>query len=163
MIIAYTGAHGTGKTTAALQKAESLKRLHRDKSISILTETAPLSPYPINSATTADSQMWIFTAQIKRELDLLSKFDIVVSDRCAVDSIAYTMAAGYDNLACAMASLVKYHIHHYKEIIFKTTERNDFCFKDGIRFIGDEYRKEVERCLIELYGMISVKEELTYE
>ena len=162
-IIAYTGAHGTGKTTAALQKAELLKRKHPDKSITILTETAPLSPYPINLATTSDSQMWIFTTQIKRELDLLARFDMVVSDRCSVDAIAYTMAAGYDNMAFGMIDLIKYHLHHYDQIIMKTTERNNFCFADGIRVTGDAFRKEVERCLTEIYGALDVDGVLSYE
>lgn len=155
-IIAFSGTHGTGKTTSALKLAESLKLSCPEKSITILMEPATMSPFPINQKTTSESQMWIFTAQIKAELEYLSRFDIVVSDRSIVDSIAYTLVAGFDTLAYAMVEMARHHLQHYNKIIIKTIANNPFCFHDGIRAAqDDEFRERVEQTLIELYDLLN--------
>jgi len=163
-IIAYTGTHGTGKTTSCFRMAETLKMAHPNKAIAVHTDDASMCPYPINGDTTSESQMWIFTTHLKTDLDLLSKFDTVVSDRTIVDSIAYTLAAGFDSLAYAMVELARHHLRHYSKIIMRSSDRNNFCFTDGIRMEGaDEYRLEVERCLCEIYGTLEMERSLTYE
>ncbi|MCK5312767.1 MAG: AAA family ATPase [Desulfobacteraceae bacterium] len=154
-IIALSGSHGTGKTTAALLEARQQKIQHPDKSIAVLCEQASLSPYPINKEGTEPSQMWIFTRQIEQELAYLSKYDIIISDRTAVDAIAYTYVAGFHALAAAMFSLVENHISVYQKIIFNRIITNDFWHQDGIRETTDsQYRQDIETKLIDLYRQL---------
>ena len=82
----------------------------------ILSEVASRAPYPINMAGTLDGQMWIFTRQISAELALLTQYDIVVTDRTAVDSIAYTADLGFEGAAVSMLELVELHMPNYSEI-----------------------------------------------
>lgn len=151
-IIAYTGAHGTGKTTAAYRLAENYKIRHSGKSVHVLCDQEALCPFPINKQTSPAAQMWIFANQIRQELWLLSKFDIIISDRTVVDAIAYTGVAGFDSLAQGMFDLTLAHIPNYTSISFRRISKNDFCCQDGIRESSDgAFRKRVEDRMIDLY------------
>ena len=88
-IIAESGSHGTGKTTAVYNKAAQLKLDCPDKKIGTHVENLAFCPYPINEETTEDSQLWIFTHHIQAELFLLTHYDILVSDRTIVDCIGF--------------------------------------------------------------------------
>lgn len=158
-LISFSGSHGTGKSTAAYEKAVHLKILHPDKSIYALCDQEALCPYPINKRTTPAGQLWIFTRQINQELFYLSKFDIVVTDRTAVDIIAYTMVAGFSMLASDMFVLAQTHILRYQEIIFRKIVTNEFCCQDGIRESTDgQYRQQVEDTMLDYYReLIEIK------
>ncbi len=151
-VVAISGTHGTGKTTSVFDLARQLKITYPKKTIIPLTEQAALSPYPINKEATKKSQMWIFVSQIARELELLSRFDIVVSDRSAVDSIAYARFCGFDELADDMVSMVRHHMPVYKQIHFKFRLENEFWFPDGLRDSDDrDFREKIERILLDIY------------
>ena len=151
-IIAFTGAHGTGKSTAAYRLAENYKIEHPEKSVHVLCDQEALCPFPINKETSPEAQMWIFTNQIRQELWLASKFDIIISDRTVIDAIAYTDVAGFDSLAQGMLDLTLSHIPNYTSIKFRTIIENDFCCQDGIRETKDSlYREEIEDRLLDLY------------
>jgi cytidylate kinase len=57
MKIAFSGSHGTGKTTHVLKKAHELKLQYPNKSIDILSEVARKSYLPINQNSTKESQL----------------------------------------------------------------------------------------------------------
>jgi len=157
MLIAYTGTHGTGKTTSVFERAAALKKEHPRKTVGIITEVASRSPYKINKETSVDSQMWIFTKQISTELEMLREFDIVVSDRTAVDAIAYTMAVGMFKLGADMKNLVRFALKNHTEINFKTITYNDYLYADGVRDAEDQnFRKVVERKMLLLYQEIVI-------
>ena len=152
-IIAFTGAHGTGKTTAAYRLAENYKIQNPNKSVHVLCDQEALCPFRINKETTPAAQMWIFTNQIRQELLLMSKFDITISDRTLVDAIAYTDIAGFTSLAQGMFDLTLNYISNYSSITFRPTIENDFCCHDGIRESEDRmFREEIERRLSDLYA-----------
>ncbi|MCK5541691.1 MAG: hypothetical protein KAI40_03290 [Desulfobacterales bacterium] len=154
-IIALSGSHGTGKTTDTFRQATIQKTLHPSKTIAVIPEQASLSLYPINKQGTRSGQLWIFTRQIEQELEYLGKFDIVISDRTAVDSIAYTYVAGFYELAGSMLSLVQNHTKVYRKIIFKRIVDNNFCYEDGARESSDAvFRQAVEDQMLLLYRII---------
>lgn len=156
-IIAFSGTHGTGKTTATFQKAHKLKIENPTKKITVLTETAALCPFPINTDATIQSQLWIFTAQIKAELEAIQKFDIVVSDRSIVDCIAYTHTAGFYSFASAMLEIAREHISCYQQVILLSPD-NQYIYNDGIRdteHLG--WRHEIHNTLIELYQILDLQ------
>ena len=140
-IIAFSGTHGVGKTDAASRMVVDLKRAHPDKSIKSLCDLEHECPYPINGDATRESQLWIFVNRIQEELDKLSRFDILVTDRSVVDVAAYTYVAGFEDLAMGMLPLAGQHISIYKEIHFKSIAHNNFWFDDGIRDAKDKRYK----------------------
>ena len=123
-----------------------------DKSVHVLCDQEALCPFPINKQASPEAQMWIFTNHIRQELWLMSRFDIIISDRTVVDAIAYTVVAGFDPLAQGMFDLTLSHIPNYTSIKFRTIIENDFCCQDGIRKTKDRlFRAETEDWLFDLY------------
>ena len=156
--ISFTGTHGTGKTTSVFETALLLKKHFPKETIEVFMENAKYSPLPINKNTTFDSQLWIFTNQIQKEIELMSKSSILVTDRTCVDSIAYTCLAGHSNLANAKMNLAHFHIQTYNLIYFKRAQTNQYCFADGLR-VGDDdsFRMGIELKLDELYTKLFVQ------
>lgn len=154
-VISFTGSHGVGKSTTAGKMYTDYKINHPDKSVCLLCDMEADCRFPINSKTTTESQMWIFTNQIQKELEALYRFDVLITDRTVVDIIAYTYTAGLQDLAFAMLSLAEVHVSIYDEIYFKQINFNSFCFQDGIRdTTNSEFRSEVEKTLKEMYTQL---------
>lgn len=153
-IIAYSGTHSTGKTTAVYDRIGALKRQHPDKLIGPHVENLVFCPYPINGNSSEKTQLWVFTNHIQAELNLMTRYDIVVSDRSAVDAIAYTSAHGWKDLAEQMMSLVQSHMAHYSEIVFMMAEGNRHVHADGFRDVDEAFRKEVQVHMLWIYGQL---------
>lgn len=160
-IIAYSGTHGTGKTTAVYDRIGALKRRHPDKLIGPHVENLIFCPYPINGRSSMESQLWVFTNHIQAELNLMTRYDIVVSDRSAVDAIAYTSAHGWTDLAGQMMGLVRSHMAHYSEIVFMMAEGNRHVHADGLRDVDEAFRKEVQVHMLWIYGQLGFDFERT--
>jgi len=151
-VIAFSGSHGTGKTVSAAQKFIDLKINHPDKSIKLLHDLEAQSPYPINQDSSQYSQEWLFANHINKELEALSRFDIVVTDRTIVDVIGYTYALGFHSLAADMLCMAGSHMYVYREIYFKHISFNSYCYDDGIRAVDDPaFRREVEDSMLIQY------------
>lgn len=169
-IIAFTGSHGTGKSTATFQKAAELKLdpMNVEKDVSLITENAKHAPGGINKKATIESQLWIFSNQLQREVTLCSQYDLVISDRTVVDAIAYTKvnsiyskAYSWEEPVKAMISMAKIHFPAYKEIYFRLIRNNDYLFNNGVRDANDrQYRQDVEDALIEIYKEILFEKSL---
>ena len=143
--IAFTGTHGTGKTTSVFKLAADCKLHCSTKSVHIITETASESPFKINKNTTPESQLWIFTTQIKRELENSLRYKLLISDRTIVDCIAYSTIAGFKDLAKNQIEMAKSFIGTYDYIFYKSIEKNNFVFEDGIRDAKDmDFRKNMD-------------------
>ncbi|MBU0969354.1 MAG: hypothetical protein KKC20_01845 [Proteobacteria bacterium] len=154
-IIAYTGSHGVGKTDAALRAAADLKRANTGKSVKAFCDIEGGCPYFINRDTTRKAQMWLFTDRIRLELEVLARFDLLVTDRTVVDVAAYTYVAGFEDLATDMLALAGHHLAIYKEIRFKSILNNSFCFDDGIRdAVDQDFREKVEKVLVDMYAQL---------
>lgn len=157
-LIAYTGTHGTGKTTSVFERAREEKIANPDKKVGIICENAAFSPFPINTKTTHDSQLWIFTSQLCKEIEMSQKYDILICDRTICDSIAYTVVAGFADLYDAMMKMAEHHITRYNEISFKTVEKNDWLHADGLRDAANtNWRMIVESKLKQIYTDLSKK------
>lgn len=151
-IIAFSGSHGTGKTTAAHALAVKLKLNHPEKRIGFLPETARECPYPINREADALGQLWIFGKQLERELGLCAGHDIVVADRCLLDVAAYTMAVFQTAIGWDMAKIYADLLErgHYQEIRFMEP-KNAFLVDDGVRDTDQGFQEEVSNVLRSLH------------
>ncbi len=87
MKLALIGTHGVGKTTLAYEICSLLKKA--DHNVELVTEVARRSPFPVNEATTLESQLWILHAQIAAELDAAARAPHIICDRAALDNYCY--------------------------------------------------------------------------
>lgn len=85
--LALIGTHGVGKTTLAYEICSLLKKA--DYNVELVTEVARRSPFPVNEATTLESQLWILHTQIAAELDAASRAPHVICDRSVLDNYCY--------------------------------------------------------------------------
>jgi predicted ATPase len=154
IIRSFSGAHGTGKTTAAYQCAQQEKLYNPGKSVHVLADLEVFSPTPINQTGSEQTQEWIFANQIKAEMECMHRFDITVTDRTIVDVIAYTRALGFHGLADGMLKYAEHHCQYYSSIHFKQIQYNQHCHHDGIRDIDLGFRQEVETTMLEIYSLL---------
>ena len=158
MKIAFTGTHGTGKSTAVFNRAYEEKMNNPNSRVEILHENAARAPKGLfNKKGTPESQLWIFTNQMRSEIELTSFYDIVICDRTVFDSIAYTIWLGHVDLAQSMFNLALSHLQSYDEIIFKQIKTNNYLSDCEHRDTKDlEYRELIENHLMRLYEKSSI-------
>ena len=93
--IAFTGSHGIRKTTAAHAFSHAMQRAGR--SVEFGREVVRDNPLGINELATGEAQLWVLMSQVRRELELAPKAEVLVTDRGVVDNFAYYLrAAGGD-------------------------------------------------------------------
>jgi hypothetical protein len=153
MKIAFTGSHGTGKTTSVFEYAHKMKLENPNKRTGIFHENAARAPKGLfNKSGTDLSQLWIFTNQMQNEIALGYEYDILICDRTVFDSIAYSIYMKFDNFAKKAFQLAIEFLPTYDKIYFKRIKTNDFWFDSKHRETSDiEYRYQIEDILMELY------------
>jgi len=160
-IIAFSGSHGTGKTTAVYALAAELKRQVSGE-VGIVLETARQCPYQIitegHDVSSKEGQLWIFSAQMQAEMDAARFYDVVVSDRTILDCIAYTSISGMHDLAYGMREVAKHYARDmYREVRFRSIVANDFLTGDCFRSTNERVRREFEMALLSLYHELKIK------
>jgi predicted ATPase len=158
MKIAFTGSHGTGKTTSVFEYAHKMKLEFPNKRTGIFHENAARAPKGLfNKNGTNLSQLWIFTNQMQNEIRLGYEYDILICDRTVFDSIAYSVYMKFDNFAEKAFQLAIEFLSTYDEIYFKRIKTNDFWFDSKHRETSDiEYRYQIEDILMGLYKRAGV-------
>jgi len=153
MKIAISGTHGTSKTTLAFAKATALKLANPTKTVALLQEVAAECPLPINRNTTMESQLWILGQQLKREIELAARFDILVCDRTIFDTLAYTHYVDPKLGQDLFRALLPY-ARTYDTIYFKHLRGNDFLQDDGLRDTDPAFRRFIDERLASMYSVI---------
>ena len=150
MKIAFSGAQGTGKTYSTLEKAKELKIKHPNKTVGVLSENAINCPLPINQEATFKSQLWIFADQLRKEIEMSCKFDILVCDRAIFDAIAYTWRID-PKLGNYMLGIGQRILNTYTTIYFKRAKTNNYVIDDGLRDTDVNFREEIDKILEDIY------------
>lgn len=145
MKIGIMGAHGTGKTTLALQMASDRKQLHPEDQVGLLTEIARSCPFAINEAATPEAQSWIFHQQIIREIEENSRNSVLYCDRTVLDSLAYCYHAGFFGQARTLLPLALEHLDTYDELYF--LRPNGAITSDGFRSTDPNFQRSIDRIL----------------
>jgi len=153
-IIAFSGTHGTGKTTSAEEYKKKYKMNYPKISAKVMADLENECPFDKNQAGTRETQAWIFANQILEELKYINIFDLVVCDRTIIDVVGYTQALGFDALAAAQFDWARYHIQAYSEIYFRKIANNPFHYDDGIRDMDPDFRQKVEDNILTCYDSI---------
>lgn len=158
-LIAISGAHGTGKTTAAYALAAELKR-SGGENVGLIMETARHCPMDVlqeGTRPTRRAQLWIFTQQMRSEIEATMRYDVTVSDRSVVDCIAYSSVCGFHGLTHGQLALARHHVSIYDRVLFFGIADNPYLVNDGFRHLDACLQREVESRMLELYAELGVK------
>jgi nicotinamide riboside kinase len=146
--IAFIGSHGIRKTTAAHAFASTVQRAGR--SVEYGREVVRDSPLPINEAATAEGQLWVLVSQIRQELELARRAEVLVLDRGVMDNFAYYLRATDGTDPFAIEPLVRAWSATYDLVVRLIP---DLALRpDGVRSMSDGFRDAIERILDDRLG-----------
>ena len=114
------------------------------RSVEFGREVVRDNPLGINEAATGEAQLWVLMSQVRRELELAPKAEVLVTDRGVVDNFAYYLrAAGGDPFS--VEPLIRAWSRTYDLVVRLTP---DVALRaDGTRSTNDTFRDEVEAIL----------------
>jgi nicotinamide riboside kinase len=141
--IAFIGSHGIRKTTALLAFAAEVQRAGR--SVERGREVVRDNPLGINEGATGEAQLWVLVSQVRQELELSRKADVLATDRGVMDNYAYYLRAcgGVDEFDAY--PLVRRWSRTYDLVVRLLP---DVALQaDGVRSTNDAFRDEVEAIL----------------
>ncbi len=141
--IAFIGSHSVRKTNAVHSFAGAVGRSGR--SVEVGREVVRFSPLGLNEAATAEAQLWVITAQIKEELELRTRADVLVLDRAVVDNFAYFLRATNGEDPFDVKPLVACWSQTYDLYV---RLRPDIPLRaDGVRSTNERFRNQIEKIL----------------
>jgi len=141
--IAFIGSHGIRKTTAAHAFAGTVQRAGR--SVEFAREVVRDNPLGINEAATGEAQLWVLMSQIRQELELAPKAQVLVTDRGVMDNHAYYLRACGGQDRFRVTSLVTAWAATYDLVVRLLPDVP--LRADGTRSTADAFRDEVEAIL----------------
>lgn len=153
-IIAFSGSHGVGKSTASYLLAAQFKLA--GISVSVVDEIARECPLKINKEATELTQYWIMSTQIKREIEIMHKYDYIICDRSVFDPLAY--AKTLDIIQDEFYSLIANYIKKYYHVIYVLHPHGfNYQIDDGVRDMDENFRFNVYANLRLLYDDFNIK------
>ena len=152
-VIAFSGTHGTGKSSTAYKFGAQLKV--NGYNIAVIDELARECPLKINKDASALTQFWIIAAQMKREIKMMDKYDFIISDRSIMDNLAYATVLGlFDDTD--MGTVIKYTKIMYRNIFVLSPIGFNYQVADGVRDMDVAFRMDVHRALVYLYDNFNI-------
>ncbi len=146
-IIAISATHGCGKTTIVYSLAAHLKKLGRN--VVVLNELARECPFEINQEGEDRTQIWLISKHITRELELMDRYDYIITDRSLFDAYAY--ASYLTNGTWIFEHLYEYIKQHifkyYKKIYLLDPNKFNYNIEDGVRDNDVVFRQDVHDIL----------------
>src|SRR3974390_700144 len=141
--IAFIGSHGIRKTSALLAFAAEVQRA--GLSVELGREVVRDNPLGINAGATGEAQLWVLVSQIRQELELAHKADVLVTDRGVMDNFAYYLRASGGMDEFAVEPLVRRWSQSYDLVVRLLP---DVALQaDGVRSTNGAFRDEVEAIL----------------
>jgi len=141
--IAFIGSHGIRKTTALLAFAAEVQRAGR--SVELGREVVRDNPLGINEGATGEAQLWVLVSQVRQELELARKADVLATDRGVMDNYAYYLRACGGTDEFLVEPLVRRWSQTYDLVVRLLP---DVALQaDGVRSTNDAFRDEVEAIL----------------
>ena len=141
--IAFIGSHGIRKTSALLAFAAEVQRAGR--SVELGREVVRDNPLGINEGATGEAQLWVLVSQIRQELELARKADVLATDRGVMDNFAYYLRSCGGSDQYDVLPLVRRWSGTYDLVVRLLP---DVALQaDGVRSTSDTFRDEVEAIL----------------
>ena len=154
--VAFIGSHGIRKTTAAHAFANTMQRAGR--SVEYGREVVRDNPLGINEGATGEAQLWVLVSQIRQELELAPKAEVLVLDRGIMDNFAYYLRACAGEDWFAVGPLVERWAGTYTMVVRLIP---DIALRsDGVRSTSDEFRTEIEEILDDRLGALVAPRQL---
>jgi nicotinamide riboside kinase len=141
--LAFIGSHGIRKTSAVLAFAATAQRA--GCSVDLGREVVRDNPLGINESATGEAQLWVLVSQIRQELELARKANILVTDRGVMDNYAYYLRACHGEDHYAVEPLVRRWSATY-DLVVRLLPDIELA-ADGVRSTNDAFRDEVEAIL----------------
>lgn len=141
--VAFIGSHGIRKTTAAHGFANAMQRAGR--SVEYGREVVRDNPLGINEGATGEAQLWVIVSQIRQELTLAPKSEVLVLDRGVMDNYAYYLRACEGDDRFAVEPMVREWSKTY-DLVIRLLPDVDLS-SDGVRSTSDAFRLEIEGIL----------------
>ena len=141
--IAFIGSHGIRKTSALLAFAAEVQRAGR--SVELGREVVRDNPLGINEGATGEAQLWVLVSQIRQELELARKANVLATDRGVMDNYAYYLRS--------CGGVDRYDV---EPLVRRWSETYDLVVRllpdvalqaDGVRSTSDAFRTEIEEIL----------------
>jgi len=143
--VAFVGSHGIRKTTAVHAFANTMQRAGR--SVEHGREVVRDNPLGINEGATGESQLWVIVSQVRQELQLARRSDVLVLDRGVMDNFAYYLRASEGDDPFEIFPMVARWSQTYDMVV---RLRPDIALRsDGVRSMSEAFRDEVEAILDE--------------
>ncbi|MGC8634758.1 MAG: ATP-binding protein [Candidatus Limnocylindrales bacterium] len=143
--IAFVGSHGIRKTTAAHAFAGTMQRAGR--SVEYGREVVRDNPLGINESATGEAQLWVLVSQVRQELELTPKAEVLVTDRGVMDNFAYYLRACGRQDPFQIEPFVRAWSATYDLVVRLLP---DIALRaDGVRSTSDAFRDEIEQILDE--------------
>jgi nicotinamide riboside kinase len=141
--IAFIGSHSVRKTNAVHSFAGAVGRSGR--SVEVGREMVRFSPLGLNEGATPEAQLWVIMAQIREELELRTRADVLVLDRAVVDNFAYFLRATGGADPFDVTPLVTRWSATYDMFV---RLRPDIALRaDGVRSTNERFRNDIEKIL----------------
>jgi nicotinamide riboside kinase len=144
--VAFIGSHGIRKTSALLAFAAVVQRAGR--SVELGREGVRDNPLGINERATGEAQLWVLVSQIRQELELARKADVLATDRGVMDNYAYYLRANGGADRFDVEPLVRKWSETYDLVVRLLPDIK--LQADGVRSTNDAFRDEVEAILDEV-------------
>ncbi len=141
--IAFIGSHGIRKTSAVLAFAAAVQRA--GCSVELGREVVRDNPLGINEGATGEAQLWVLVSQVRQELELARKADVLVTDRGVMDNYAYYLRACGGQDEFAVGPLVRRWSRSYDLVVRLLPDIE--LQADGVRSTSDAFRDEIEGLL----------------
>ena len=154
--IAFVGSHGIRKSTAVLAFAATVAR--GGASVEVAREVIRDNPLGMNEGSTADAQLWVLMSQVRTELELAAKADVLVTDRAVMDNLAYAIRASGEPDPYDIWRFAQRWAQTYDLVVRLTPDIA--LVADGVRSTNDAFRDEIEAILDDILPRLVPPERL---
>lgn len=150
VVIAVSGAHGSGKSTLTYQIAGALKV--NNWSVGIVSEAARSSHYLMSGNRGPEMHLEVFSLHVLREIRAARIYQIVVCDRSIFDFLAYAYVRfPRDSYATKAMAAFGTHYRGTYNLILKTTASYGNADRDVIRATEHTMAADMDAALTGIY------------
>ena len=141
--IAFIGSHSVRKSNAVHAFASTIGRAGR--SVEVGREVVRFNPLGLNEGATPEAQLWVLMAQVQQELELVTRADVLVTDRSVVDNFAYYLRVTGGEDPYGVEPLIRRWATTYDLSVRLLPDVG--LLADGVRSTSDAFRDEIEAIL----------------
>ena len=121
----------------------------------VLDELVREAPFTINQEASDNTQVWTICKQVVRELELMEKYDFVITDRSVMDAYCYGDALENkqkDDTYSYLQDFLKAHIERYYHKLYLLDMHSfNYNVEDGVRDTDSTFRQRVYESMAKVF------------